>query len=211
MNTTLRRALAATVAGVCLTALGTLTVPAAVAALQQAQIDASAQSFELSPTWAVAAEALEPERDAFGITEYSLVQWPVATGTVISSNFGYRSCEGCSTMHSGVDFTPGEGTPLEAVADGVVVASTVTDGSWGTHVSIEHNIDGVIFRTSYAHMQAGSMPLKPGDTVSRGDVIGRVGNTGQSNGPHLHFTVQTESLTVIDPMAWLVEHVNVAD
>lgn len=211
MNTTLRRALAVTVAGVCLTAVGTLTVPAAVAALQQAQIDASAQSFQLAASWTTAAEALEPERDAFGITEFTLVQWPVGAGTSISSYFGYRSCDGCSTMHSGIDFTPGEGTPIEAVADGVVVSSTVADGSWGVHVTLQHDIDGVIFFTSYAHMQSGSMPLQMGDTVSRGDVIGRVGNTGQSNGAHLHFTVETADRGLVNPLPWLTEHVNIDD
>jgi murein DD-endopeptidase MepM/ murein hydrolase activator NlpD len=211
MNITLRRALAATVAGVCLTAVGTLTVPAAVAALQQAQIEATAQSFELSSSWATAAAVLEPERDAFGITEFTLVQWPVGAGTSISSYFGYRSCDGCSSMHSGIDFTPGEGAPIEAVADGVVVSSTVADGSWGVHVTLQHDVDGVTFFTSYAHMQTGSMTLQMGDTVSRGDVIGRVGSTGQSNGAHLHFTVEAENRALVNPLPWLTEHVNIDD
>lgn len=211
MNTFVRRALAVSVAGVCLTAVGSFTVPAAVAAIQQAQLDATAQSFELSSSWATAAAVLEPERDAFGVTEFSLVQWPVGAATTISSGFGYRSCAGCSSFHTGVDFTPGEGTPIEAVADGVVVDSTVADGSWGVHLSIQHDIDGVVFITSYAHMQTGSMSLQIGDTVSRGDVIGRVGSTGQSNGAHLHFTVQTADRTFINPLPWLTAHVNIAD
>ena len=211
MNTLVRRALAVSVAGVCLTAVGTFTVPAAVAAIQQAQLDATAQTFELSSSWATAAAVLEPERDAFGVTEFSLVQWPVGAATTISSGFGYRSCAGCSSFHTGVDFTPGEGTPIEAVADGVVVDSTVADGSWGVHLSIQHDIDGVVFITSYAHMQTGSMSLQIGDTVSRGDVIGRVGSTGQSNGAHLHFTVQTADRTFINPLPWLTAHVNIAD
>ncbi len=211
MNTFVRRALAVSVAGVCLTAVGTFTVPAAVAAIQQAQLDATAQSFQLSSSWATAAAVLEPERDAFGVTEFSLVQWPVGAATTISSGFGYRSCAGCSSFHTGVDFTPGEGTPIEAVADGVVVDSTVADGSWGVHLSIQHDIDGVTFITSYAHMQTGSMSLQIGDTVSRGDVIGRVGSTGQSNGAHLHFTVQTADRTFINPLPWLTAHVNIAD
>jgi murein DD-endopeptidase MepM/ murein hydrolase activator NlpD len=199
------------VAGVCLTAAGYVTLPAAVAAIEQAQLDATAQSFELSPSWAVAAEALEPERDAFGITEFTLVQWPVGADTDISSFFGGRSCEGCSSFHTGIDFTPGAGTPIEAVADGVVVSSPVADGSWGVHVTLEHDVDGVVFRTSYAHMQTGSMSLEMGDTVSRGDVVGRVGSTGQSNGAHLHFTVQTAEGTFINPLPWMREHVNILE
>lgn len=208
MSTFVRRALAVSLAGVCLTAVGSFTVPAAVAAIQQAQLDATAQSFELSSSWATAAAVLEPERDAFAVTEFTLVQWPVGAGTTVSSFFGYRSCDGCSTFHSGIDFTPGAGVPIEAVADGVVVGSTVADGSWGVHVTIEHDVDGVVYRTSYAHMQTGSMTLQIGDTVSRGQVIGRVGNTGQSFGAHLHFTVQTADGTFINPLPWMNEHVN---
>jgi murein DD-endopeptidase MepM/ murein hydrolase activator NlpD len=211
MNSFFRRVLTVSVAGVCLAGVGTLTVPAAVAAIQQAQIDATAQSFEVSAAWSNAVSVLEPERDAFEITEYTVVQWPLAADTTISSFFGYRSCEGCSTMHSGIDFTPGAGVPIEAIADGVVVASSVADGSWGVHVTIEHDVDGVTYRSAYAHMQSGSMTLEIGDTVTRGQVIGRVGNTGQSYGAHLHFVIQTADGTFINPLPWLREHVNIVD
>jgi murein DD-endopeptidase MepM/ murein hydrolase activator NlpD len=210
MQVFLRRALAVTAAGACLTAAGAFGVPAAVAAINQANLEATAQSFEVSTTWAAAVEAVEPERDRFAITEFTLVQWPLVEGTTVSSFFGFRSCEGCSSMHSGIDFTPGAGVPIEAIADGTVVGSSVADGSWGTHVTIEHNVDGVVFRSSYAHMQSGSMPLSLGDTVERGQVIGLVGNTGQSMGAHLHFTIQTESGTFINPLPWLNEHVNIS-
>lgn len=209
MHKLLRRALTVTAAGACLTVAGTLTVPVAVAAINDANLAASAQRFEVSPRWSSSVEALEAPRDAFTISEFSLVQWPLAESTTISSFFGYRSCEGCSTMHSGIDFTPGAGVPIEAIADGTVVGSTVADGSWGTHVTIEHVIDGVVFRSSYAHMQSGTMPFSVGDTVERGQVVGLVGNTGQSFGAHLHFTIQTEAGTFVDPLPWMREHVNI--
>jgi murein DD-endopeptidase MepM/ murein hydrolase activator NlpD len=211
MNSFFRRALAVSVTGACLVAAGTFAVPAAVAAIQQAQLDATAQSFELSASWTEAAASVETERDEFDVTEFSLVQWPLSAGTTISSFFGYRSCSGCSTMHSGIDFTPGAGVPIEAVADGVVVGSSVADGSWGVHVTIEHDIDGVTYRSAYAHMQSGSMTLSLGDKVKRGQVIGRVGNTGQSFGAHLHFVIQTADGTFIDPLPWMREHVNIDD
>lgn len=211
MNSFFRRVLTVSVAGVCLAGVGTITVPAAVAAIQQAQLDATAQSFEVSAAWSTAAAVLEPERDAFDITEYTVVQWPLAEGTTISSFFGYRSCEGCSTMHSGIDFTPGAGVPIEAIADGVVVGSSVADGSWGVHVTIEHDVDGVTYRSAYAHMESGSMTLEIGDTVTRGQVIGRVGNTGQSFGAHLHFVIQTADGTFINPLPWMREHVNIVE
>lgn len=210
MNSFFRRALAVSVAGVCLAGLGTLTVPAALAAMEQAEVDATAQSFELAASWSSIAD-LQPERDAFAITEYTVIQWPLAANTPISSFFGYRSCAGCSTMHSGIDFTPGAGVPVEAIADGVVVGSSVADGSWGVHVTIEHNVDGVIYRSAYAHMQSGSMNLSIGETVERGQVIGRVGNTGQSFGAHLHFVIQTGDGTFINPLTWMRERVNIAD
>lgn len=211
MNIFVGRVLAVSVAGVCLTAVGTFTVPAAVAAIQQAQVDASAQNFEVSSAWAEVASVRQPDRDAFEVTEFTLVQWPVEAASPISSYFGYRSCAGCSTFHSGLDIAPGAGTPIEAVADGVVVSSPVTDGSWGVYVTIEHVIDGVVFRTSYAHMQTGSMTLQLGDTVSRGQVVGRVGSTGQSNGAHLHFTVQDAEGALVDPLPWLRAHANIDD
>jgi murein DD-endopeptidase MepM/ murein hydrolase activator NlpD len=214
MQSFLRRALTVSVAAVCLAVLGTLAVPAAVAAINQASLDASAQTLEVS-RWAAspAAEvALDAAaRDEFAIVEFTLVQWPVGATTPISSGFGYRSCDGCSTFHTGIDFTPGAGTPIEAIADGVVVSSPVADGSWGVHVTLEHNVDGVIFRSSYAHMQTGSMTLSMGDTVTRGQVLGLVGSTGQSNGAHLHFTIQDSSGSFINPLPWMQAHVNIAD
>lgn len=209
MQSFVRRALAVSVAGVCLVGAGAFAVPAAVGAIQQAEIDAAAQSYPVSTTWASAIEALETPRDSFSVTTFSLVQWPLIEGTTISSYFGYRSCDGCSTMHSGIDFTPGAGVPIEAIADGVVVASTVADGSWGTHIVLQHDIDGVTFFSSYAHMQSGSSPFEIGDTVARGEVVGRVGNTGQSMGAHLHFTIQTADRTFIDPLPWMSAHVNI--
>ncbi|MGB3909415.1 MAG: M23 family metallopeptidase [Pseudolysinimonas sp.] len=212
MNSIFRRALAVSVAGVCLAAVGTFAVPAAVAAIHQAELDATAQSFELASSSTAIAATPETERDAFEITEYTLVQWPLPEGTTISSFFGYRSCEGCSTMHSGIDIVPGgAGIPIEAIADGVVVGSSVADGSWGVNVTIQHDVDGVTYRSAYAHMQAGSMTLSPGDTVQRGQVIGRVGNTGQSFGAHLHFVIQTADGTFIDPLPWLRENANIDD
>jgi murein DD-endopeptidase MepM/ murein hydrolase activator NlpD len=209
MQSFVRRALAVSVAGVCLAGAGAFAVPAAVAAIEQANLEAAAQSYPVSSTWSNAVEALEAPRDAFAVSSYSLIQWPLAEGTTVSSFFGFRSCEGCSTMHSGIDFTPGAGVPIEAIADGVVVSSTAIDGSWGTHIVLEHDIDGVTYFSSYAHMQSGSSPFQLGDTVERGTVVGRVGNTGQSMGAHLHFTIQTADRTFIDPLPWMREHVNI--
>lgn len=214
MQSFLRRALAVSVTAVLLAILGMIAVPAAVAAINQASMDATAQTLTISPS-ASSVEApvalAAAARDEFTVVEYTLVQWPVPADTGVSSYFGPRSCAGCSAFHTGVDLTAGAGAPIEAIADGVVVSSPVADGSWGVHVSIEHNIDGVVFRSSYAHMQTGSMNLSLGDTVTRGQVVGRVGNTGQSNGAHLHFVIRDADGTFINPLPWLQTYVNIAD
>jgi murein DD-endopeptidase MepM/ murein hydrolase activator NlpD len=145
-------------------------------------------------------------RDTFAVSSFTLVQWPVPATTPISSGFGYRSCDGCSTNHLGIDLNPGEGYPIEAVADGVVVVAE-EDSALGVHVVIEHVVDGTVFRSLYAHLHYGSLTLAVGDTVTIGQQVGLVGSTGQSTGPHLHFGV-LENGVEIDPLPWLLAHAN---
>lgn len=148
----------------------------------------------------VSVPVVEP-RDDFDVTLFTPIQWPLDPATTVSSHFGPRAapCAGCSTMHSGVDWTPGYGTPVQAIADGVVVARPMSD--WGTYVVIEHRVDGRIVYSGYAHLVAGSnAPI--GARVSRGDVIGRVGNTGASSGTHLHFSIILGD-TFVDPLPWM--------
>jgi len=206
------RALAVSVAGASLVAMGALGSPDAVAAIEQVAVEPETQSYVVSSRVATVSSdaALGPLRDDFGISHFSLVQWPVPESTPISSFFGYRQCPGCSTMHSGIDFTPGSGAPIEAIADGVVVSTSGGGGSWGVNVVVQHDIDGVPYRSSYAHMQTGSATVGVGATVTRGQVLGLVGSTGQSTGAHLHFTIQDASETFIDPLPWLHAHVNIA-
>lgn len=136
----------------------------------------------------------------------SAVQWPFASSPV-SSGFGARTapCGGCSSNHKGVDFTPGAGTPISAIADGVV-RTVSNSGGFGTHVIIDHNIGGNAVSSTYAHMQAGSVPLNQGDTISVGAMVGRVGNTGASTGAHLHLEVAVNNAP-IDPFAFLSANV----
>ena len=69
-------------------------------------------------------------RDELKVVEYTPVQWPLAPSTAVSSGFGLRiaPCRGCSSDHQGVDFDPGEGTSIVAIADGVVVESAYEGG-----------------------------------------------------------------------------------
>jgi murein DD-endopeptidase MepM/ murein hydrolase activator NlpD len=145
-------------------------------------------------------------RDSFGVTEYTLVQWPVPSTTELSSGFGFRSCDGCSSNHLGIDLNPGNGYPVQAVADGVVVYAG-EDSVLGVHVIIEHSVNGQIVRSLYGHMQWGSTTVALGDTVARGQQLGVVGSTGSSTGPHLHFGILIDGVEV-DPLPWLQSNAN---
>jgi murein DD-endopeptidase MepM/ murein hydrolase activator NlpD len=132
------------------------------------------------------------------------IRWPFPYPVPISSGYGERSapCRGCSSMHMGVDFTPGVGTPIYAIADGVVTTSLADQWGFGTHVIITHTINGQTVTSTYAHMQAGSTALVAGEQISVGDFIGTVGMTGTATGNHLHFEITVDGANV-DPFAWL--------
>jgi murein DD-endopeptidase MepM/ murein hydrolase activator NlpD len=137
------------------------------------------------------------------------IQWPFPIAVPISSGFGDRvsPCKGCSSYHEGVDFTPGGGTPIQAIADGVV--SLVRSDSWGlgTHVVIDHHIGGHLIQSVYGHMKAGSVRVKVGQQVKVTDIVGLVGSTGASTGDHLHLEIHVDGVQV-DPFAWLKAHAN---
>ncbi|WP_416891025.1 M23 family metallopeptidase [Microbacterium sp.] len=135
------------------------------------------------------------------------VQWPFPVGVPISATYGSTSYLALfSTPHRGVDFTPGAGAEIHAVAAGTVRIATQAGGDYGVTVVIDHVIDGEKVSTRYAHMQYGSLRVAEGDTVEVGDVIGTVGSTGRSTGAHLHLEVLLDGSTHTDPVAWIKEH-----
>ncbi len=103
-----------------------------------------------------------------------------------TSNFGYRidPFTGHSTFHEGVDFAAESGTPINAAASGKVIYADVHP-AYGKCVEIDHG-NGLV--TRYAH--GSELLVKDGDLVVRGQRISRVGSTGRSTGPHLHFEVR---------------------
>lgn len=105
------------------------------------------------------------------------LDWPAAGS--ITSNFGTR----WGSMHEGVDIGAGYGSNVTAAAGGTVIAAG-WDGGYGMAVEISHG-GGLV--TKYAHLS--SIGVSPGQYVGRGEVIGQVGSTGNSTGPHLHFEV----------------------
>jgi len=156
-----------------------------------------------------AASGIRMEAD-FTNNPNGTIQWPFAVGVHIGDRFGYRDCAGCSSNHHGQDFNPGFGAPIQAIADGVVRYTEDGDGSLGVHMVIDHQIDGELVSSVYAHMEHGSMRYNEGDVVKVGDIIGLTGTTGMSTGPHLHFEIRIGGIngTHVDPLEWLYAHVN---
>ncbi|MEY3920346.1 MAG: hypothetical protein RL634_107 [Bacteroidota bacterium] len=104
----------------------------------------------------------------------------------VSSGFGYRIDPLYKTVkfHPGLDFTAPQGTPVYATADGVIEIAGNLGNGYGNHIVIDH---GYSYNTLYGHLY--KIKVKRGQKVKRGEVIGYVGNTGKSTGPHLHYEV----------------------
>jgi murein DD-endopeptidase MepM/ murein hydrolase activator NlpD len=129
------------------------------------------------------------------------IQWPFMVGVGMSYGYGMRS----GRLHEGIDFVPGDGAPVQAIADGTVRIATEQGGAYGVTVYIDHVIDGSVITSHYSHMQYGSLQVKAGQTVKVGDIVGHTGNTGRSYGAHLHFELIVNG-TTIDPLPWLREN-----
>lgn len=114
----------------------------------------------------------------------------------IASGFGYRIDPVYKTvkMHAGLDFAAPQGTPIYATADGVVRLAGNTGNGYGNHVIINH---GYGYETLYGHQYR--IKAKVGQKVKRGELIGWVGSTGKSTGPHLHYEVH-KNKRHIDPI-----------
>jgi len=129
------------------------------------------------------------------------IQYPVANYTSISSGWGARhikDCPRCSGFHKGVDFTPGNGSNVYAAMDGVIV-QVENSGEYGVHVILEHRIhEDLTYTTVYAHLQVSNTTkrLQLGNNINKGDLIGLVGSTGLSTGPHLHFEIRKNGVHV---------------
>lgn len=114
----------------------------------------------------------------------------------IASGFGYRIDPIYKTMkfHSGLDFAAPSGTPIYSTGDGVIEEASLSDVGYGNHVVVNH---GYGYKSLYGHMVR--MKVKRGQTVKRGDVVGWVGSTGKSTGPHCHYEVSKNG-TKVDPV-----------
>lgn len=116
--------------------------------------------------------------------------WPVPGYSRISSPFGYRihPVTGANSMHTGIDIPAPTGTPAVAVDSGTVISAGY-QGSYGNTVMIRHD-NGLV--SLYAHNSA--LVVNVGDRVEKGQVVSKIGSTGRSTGPHLHFEIRVNGI-----------------
>jgi murein DD-endopeptidase MepM/ murein hydrolase activator NlpD len=123
----------------------------------------------------------------------ALLKTPIS-GAHLTSGFGVRvhPLLGYTKMHTGVDFGAAWGTPIHAAGAGTIALAGRESG-YGNVITIKHN---ATYKTMYAHMARFAQGIRPGVQVNQGQVIGYVGSTGRSTGPHLHFEVRIDERAV---------------
>jgi murein DD-endopeptidase MepM/ murein hydrolase activator NlpD len=121
-------------------------------------------------------------------------------GAQLTSGYGMRTHPvlGGRRKHSGIDLAAPTGTPVYATADGLIGRADWFS-SYGLYISIDHGAD---METRYAHLSR--LAVAAGDNVKKGDLIGYVGSTGRSTGPHLHYEVRIDGVAV-NPIPYMVE------
>ena len=122
----------------------------------------------------------------------------------VASGYGMRidPVYGTPKMHKGLDFTAPQGTPIYATGNGVVKIAGASSGGYGNHVVINH---GYGYETVYGHMV--KIKVTTGQKINRGEVIGWVGSTGKSTGPHCHYEVHVNG-DVVDPVYFFYNDLN---
>jgi murein DD-endopeptidase MepM/ murein hydrolase activator NlpD len=165
-----------------------------IEAEETATSEPQAQSF----TVAASAPDIDVARDDYTVVVPPPLQYPLLTGTGITSGFGMRG----GRMHAGVDLFPGYGTPIYSMAAGVVVQASGS-GAYGNHVTIQHVIDGQTVESLYAHMAPGTMAVSVGQAVHVGQYLGGVGETGNAQGAHLHFEIHPGGGGAVNPYVWI--------
>ncbi len=149
----------------------------------------------LKPAKKVAGEDLEKRLELLKISSNerkvilnSIPQGYPVRGAHITSGFGWRihPIFHKRKFHHGLDFAGKIGLPIRAPADGIVTSAGFNRGGYGYVIKIAHNYG---FETIYAHLTK-NLKVKVGDFVKKGDIIGYLGNSGRSTGPHLHYEVR---------------------
>jgi murein DD-endopeptidase MepM/ murein hydrolase activator NlpD len=161
--------------------------------LQQLSVEVAERELSLSELTAT----LEEKRL---VMLYTPTMWPVRGW--LSSNFGYRLSPftGRQTFHEGMDIAARMNTDVKSTANGVVVFAGPKAG-YGFLVTVDH---GYGYMTRYGHNS--TLAVKVGDKVERGQVIAKVGSTGQSTGPHVHYEVLVNGIPV-NPIKFIIDDV----
>lgn len=179
---------------------GQASTLAATAALAMAAAPLQPGLDEAPVVMAAAVTAPPVVAEARPQPRFITFQKPV-TGRPINSNFGVRHLTGEAEarMHQGVDIAAPTGARVLSSAEGTVVR-TGHDSGYGNFIEIRHP-NGV--RTFYGHLSAIEAGVAAGARVGGGQLIGRVGSTGYSTGPHLHFEVRTRDGARLNPTGYL--------
>ncbi len=181
--------------------LGGLAVPTSTSAAPAMALSATQEASSLhAPVFAAPTVVPKPVRRVARATRHlhRAPRWVRPVGAGIVSAYGQR----WGRMHKGVDFGAGYGAPIRAVGDGVVIGAgyLASESGYGKIVLIRHAGGDV---TAYAHMSRVS--VNAGERVRAGEVVGQVGSTGHSSGPHLHFEVRIGG-SQVNPLRWLRSH-----
>ena len=172
--------------------------------IEDAQSDADyyAAEIQAQEELIAAIKRAEAEKAAAGVEEHPYTggafRWPCPSSTRVTSDYGTRvsPMSGASSNHKGIDIGASAGADIIAAADGTVTAASYSSAA-GNYVMIDHG--GGLY-TVYMH--ASSLLVSPGQTVSAGDVIAKVGSTGISTGSHLHFGVSLNG-SYVSPLSYL--------
>ncbi|WP_309068165.1 M23 family metallopeptidase [Microbacterium sp.] len=152
---------------------------------------------------AAAAKAAANSASTYGsVASVPSVPAPAASGSVtfpLPGGYTVGQSLGSGRGHQGLDLLIATGTPIYAVADGVV-ATAGYSGAYGNLVVLNANVDGSAVEVRNGHMS--SIAVSPGQSVTAGQVIGYVGSTGRSTAPHLHIEVRVNG-GLVDPLYWL--------
>ncbi|WP_298335539.1 M23 family metallopeptidase [uncultured Erythrobacter sp.] len=158
---------------------------------------------ELFASWtSIEGAKSTPQSEPVPVFERPTVSVPSLTpvnGARMTSNFGMRNhpVRGGRRMHKGVDLAAPTGTPVYATANGIVELARWGRG-YGLYIKLDH---GAELETRYAHLSR--LAVAAGDRVEKGEVIGYVGSTGWSTGPHLHYEVRVDGVAV-NPVHYMV-------
>jgi murein DD-endopeptidase MepM/ murein hydrolase activator NlpD len=144
------------------------------------------------------------------VPETTRIVFPLPAGTYTdTSSFGWRTdpFTGKQKFHEGSDLAAADGTPILAIADGVVTFAGPR-GGYGNLIIIEHTVDGERVASYYAHMWDAGIHVAAGSTVTAGQHIGDVGSSGRSSGTHLHLEIHPggPSHPPVNAIEWLAEH-----